>query len=406
MSVFSWILYIIIALAVLLVMITIHELGHYTAGKLLKFKINEFSLGFGKTIYSKTKKNGEKFSIRVLPLGGFCAFEGEDEDKDTPGAFNKQAPWKRAIVLFMGPFFNFLSAIIFSFILLVSVGYVDKVQIASVDASAGLQQGDVVLAVDGVYTDFVYDRTFSSLTANYAPEEEFEILVRRDGKEQTIITSKGFFESVKSKTDGAHGTAYSLDGTNYNYYINGTSITRFDTTNNVDEKSFAPDANGNINIDGAWFKIRDIGGTPTICTARLGVSTQLYKYGFFEALGECFVFTVKWVWKVLIILWQLITFRLGVENLGGTVTTLVTIAEASHTNLLNLLILMPVISVNLAVFNLLPFPALDGARMVFVGIEGIRKKPVPKNVEGTIHFVGLCVLLAFVLVVDILHFVI
>ena len=99
-------------------MVLIHELGHYVAGKILKFKINEFSIGFGKAIFSKTKKSGEKFSLRIFPLGGYCAFEGENEDgTDNPQAFNNQKPWKRLIVLFMGAFFNFLSAIIFSFIL-------------------------------------------------------------------------------------------------------------------------------------------------------------------------------------------------------------------------------------------------------------------------------------------------
>ena len=93
----------------------IHEFGHYISGKILGFKINEFAIGFGPRIIKiKNKKNGEIFSIRPFPLGGFCQFEGEDEesDKDNIGAFNNQAPWKRLIVLFSGAFFNFLSAII------------------------------------------------------------------------------------------------------------------------------------------------------------------------------------------------------------------------------------------------------------------------------------------------------
>ena len=92
---------ILVAILVLLLMITIHEFGHYTAGKLLKFKINEFSVGFGKALYSKTKKNGEVFSIRLIPLGGYCAFEGEDTTSEEGASFNAQAPWKRLIVLFL-----------------------------------------------------------------------------------------------------------------------------------------------------------------------------------------------------------------------------------------------------------------------------------------------------------------
>ena len=92
--------------------------------------------------------------------------------------------------------------------------------------------------------------------------------------------------------------------------------------------------------------------------------------------------------------------------MGGTVTTIVTIAEVTQTNIASLLLLIPLISINLAVFNLLPFPALDGARMVFVTIEWIRGKPISRKIEGIIHFIGLLVLLGFVLLVDILHFVV
>ena len=112
-----YVLYLLLALLILLVMVTIHEFGHYLAGKILNFKINEFSIGFGKSLYSHTsKKTGEVFSIRLIPLGGYCAFEGEEAGTDVPGAFNKMAPWKRLIVLFCGPFFNILSAVLFSII--------------------------------------------------------------------------------------------------------------------------------------------------------------------------------------------------------------------------------------------------------------------------------------------------
>ena len=111
------------------------------------------------------------------------------------------------------------------------------------------------------------------------------------------------------------------------------------------------------------------------------------------------------MWKILIILWQLITFQIGISNLGGTITTVVTMAQVAHTNLANLLLLFPLISVNLAVFNLLPIPAMYGARMVFVSIEGIRGKPINRKIEANIHFFGLIALLAFIFVIDILHFV-
>ena len=150
-----YILYLLLALAILLTMVVIHEFGHYIAGKILKFKINEFSIGFGKSLFSrKSKKTGEVFSLRLIPLGGYCAFEGEEEGSEHEGAFNKQAPWKRLIVLFSGAFFNILSGIIFSIILLCATGY-DIPQIYSVDSVAVITQStlkndDKLISVDGV----------------------------------------------------------------------------------------------------------------------------------------------------------------------------------------------------------------------------------------------------------------
>ena len=111
-GVMEWIGYVLLALIALMIMIIIHELGHYTAGKLLGFEIKEFGIGFGPAIYKHKFNNGEILSVRPIPLGGFCSFLGEDEDNINPKAFNNQKPWKRIIVLFSGVFFNFLSAIV------------------------------------------------------------------------------------------------------------------------------------------------------------------------------------------------------------------------------------------------------------------------------------------------------
>ncbi len=131
MDVFIYILYVLLAIAVLLFLILVHELGHYIAGRILKFKITEFSIGFGKAIFSKTNKRGEKISLRIIPLGGYCSFAGEaDENAEPqPGDFNSFAPWKRIIVFLAGIIMNFIVAIIFSFIALVSIGGRDIVKI-------------------------------------------------------------------------------------------------------------------------------------------------------------------------------------------------------------------------------------------------------------------------------------
>ncbi|MCQ2399319.1 MAG: site-2 protease family protein [Clostridia bacterium] len=109
---FSTVLYILIAVLVLLVMITVHEFGHYVVGKAFKFKINEFSIGFGPAIIKKVKKDGEVFSVRALPLGGYCAFAGEDDEGEKEGDFNTKPPYQRILVLIAGATMNFLTAIL------------------------------------------------------------------------------------------------------------------------------------------------------------------------------------------------------------------------------------------------------------------------------------------------------
>lgn len=426
-SALTSILYIALAIVVLLFMILIHEFGHYTAGKLLKFKINEFSIGFGKAIFKKTKKNGEVFSLRIFPLGGFCAFEGEDEDKpENVGAFNSQKPWKRLIVLFMGAFFNFISAIIFAAILLMSFGYSDRVQVVNVVTPTNivesnvdwLKKGDVIHAVNGKETNFINDEYFITLIEDFKAEEDFVVSVYRDGKNVDITIHKSWFE-IDSKIDDVYGKVYTIG--NEEFFIkkadvkddNGNDIYKLHNLKYPNGKTTTFDSEtGLITLTFSQngmeaketFKLEfDADNNPILTNAKIGVSTKNYVYGFFEAIGKTFEFCFGWAWKILKALFQLVTGQTALADMGGTITTVKFMASASQTNIANLLLLIPVISINLAVFNLLPIPALDGARMVFVLIEWIRKKPINRKLEGKIHFIGLMVLFAFVIVMDILQ---
>lgn len=349
---FVGLLYIVIAIAVLMIMIMIHEFGHYTAGKIFKFKILEFSVGFGPKIFTHVKKNGEKFSLRWIPLGGYCAFDGEDENSTDPGAFNNMAWWKRLIVLFSGAFFNFLSGIIFCFILLLVIGsgapQVNSVMETSPNVSV-LQQNDVILKVNGVEPTFL-NGGLNGLIAKYDTGENIVLLVERDGNKMELVVQK-YEEQVK-------------------------------------------DADGNVQTDA--------NGVP-ITQKILGITTTYKKESFGGALLKCIPYTFQMAWECLVILGKLLVGQYGLKDIGGPITTISTIAQASKINMLNLVLFFPLIAVNLAVFNLLPIPALDGARMVFVLIEGIRKKPINREIEARIHMVGLFVLLGFVVLVDILH---
>lgn len=380
-SVMTYIGYIAIAIFVLLLMVTIHEFGHYIAGKILKFKINEFSIGFGPKLFQKTKKNGELFTLRLFPLGGYCAFEGENEDgSDNPAAFKNQKPWKRLIVLFSGAFFNFLSAIIFSFILLLSNGY-DFVQVKSVANDSinyeVLYENDVIYGVGGKDIDFVVDDSFNVLITEYVQDNYIK---------NSNVQTESHYNYVED------GKTFYMVKENFELNIKRDGE-KIDIKNAV--------VNVVYNEKGEYVGWSLLNSEAKDEDFVIGT----YRYSFGEALLQAIPFTCKWAVKVLIVFGQLITGQLNLTSLGGPVTTINMIATYTQTNFSYLVMLLPIIAVNLAVFNLLPIPALDGCQMIFVLIEWIRKKPIKSEVINVINNIGLIALLGLVIVVDILQFV-
>lgn len=375
------ILYIILAVLILLLMITIHELGHYTAGKLLGFGINEFSVGLGPKIISKRLKSGEEVSLRILPLGGYCAFSGEDDDieakrddnnsdfanlkadindkgsglnaqnpvekadrqgsvtdKPVSRLFCDQKPWKRIVVLLMGPLFNLFSAFVFSFIYIMAVGYaVPVITDLSVNPATGepyavlFEVGDVITAVNGERITFL--NTANELFSETGDDANI-FTVEREGKELDIVASK--------------------------YQIG-------------EDKKF--------------------GFTLTYESRNVNV---------FEAAGYSFPYTFELSWLILRSFGMLLTGGVSVTDVTGPVGTVTTIATYAQNDPRYFLLFLPLIASNLAIFNLLPFPALDGARIVFTAIEWVRGKPVNRKVEGMIHTIGLAVLIVCVIVIDII----
>ena len=385
-SVFTYIGYILIAILVLLFMVLIHELGHYIAGKILKFKINEFSVGFGPKIFQKKKKNGELISLRAIPLGGYCAFDGEtEEEQDSPQAFHNQKPWKRLIVLFSGAFFNFLSAIIFSFILLLASGY-DLVEVKQIDNTSinhgVLQTSDVIYGIEGQNIDFVNDDFFNTL-----------ITVNVEDKYSNYKTNNFATGDLEKET------SYIEDG---EVYYTVTSDLMFNIKRDGEKLAVVGHINVIYDAEGEYAGWSLLAGNEEIDEE---FSIGNHKYTFGEALIQSVPFTCKWAWKVLVIFGQLITGQLNIKALGGPVTTIKTIANVTQQSASYLLVLLPLIAVNLAVFNLLPIPALDGCQMIFTAIEWVRKKPIKQQVVNLINNIGLIVLFGFVIIVDILQFV-
>ena len=414
-EVFKYIGFIIVAILALMLMIIIHESGHYLAGKMLKFRIDEFSIGFGPAIFKrKNKKNGEVFSIRPIPIGGFCAFHGEDQegadaidpcinqvvanngekgilsylvDGTTPTAvnsdtiavdvatdgndgvlsylntpkkgpyFNDQPAWKRLIVLFSGAFFNFLSSILFITILFTAYGQILPVVVDTYDFNdtahvQTFEEGDVILSVNGKQVNIMTPDDLSTIFNKAGDEATFTIL--RDGEVIKIDASRNEYTYQETVKDDA-GNETTTTKTKVGYGI-----------------SFG---------------------------------TKWQKLDFFRAFTRAFGYAFFIVFKILASLGALITGAVGLESAGGTITVVKTIADMSAQGFHALLYTIAIISANLAVMNLLPIPALDGSRMVFTFIEMIFRKPVPRKVEGIIHTVGLIVLMLLVVFLDVFHLV-
>lgn len=349
-EVFTYIGYILLALVGLMIMIVVHEFGHYIAGKLLHFKIEEFAIGFGPALFKRrNKKTGELFSIRAFPIGGFCGFYEEDSDTEDKEGFNSHKPWQRLIVLFSGALFNFLSAILIITIYFTAYGQLLPVITKTYDVNGEanvFQAGDVILAVDGKQVNIMTQDDYEAVFAD--ADNGVTVKVLRDGKAVKITVEKGSYTLPAEDNDG------------------------------VEE-------------------------TKTGMGIRYGLSSV--KLGFFRAFGRSFGFSFFIVFKILASLGALLTGKIGLEAAGGTVTVIKTMADVSAGGFGNFLYVMAIISANLAVMNLLPIPSLDGSRMVFTLIEMIFRKPVPRKVETVIHTVGLVLIVLLAVFLDIFHLV-
>lgn len=451
-DVFSIIGSVLLALLVLLVMITVHELGHYIAGKILKFKINEFAIGMGPAIFKReNKKTGEIFSIRILPLGGFCAFEGEDADGDSPDSFNKKEPWKRIIVLVAGATMNFILGVL---VLIISVGAYGQQAVQTYDvkptdsaiiAQNSLHTDDVILKINGKNIYMATDVSAALKGKNEG--DEIKVVVKdANGETQTrtVIlrnnpSSENLTDVIPSFTALGISTIQKLTPTNsssildgdYLLYLNDgdeeTRTTLYYANELVNYAKNTVNVGENIeffvrrNVDGKYENVLisipknddisswhdnavlsyiGISATDTY----LKYSTKTINFNFFESIGRGIGYSFNVGGTIFRTLGELLTGKLGLEAVGGPITTITTTSESIRSGGLQYLLeIAGFIGVNLAVFNLLPIPALDGSRSVFCLIEWIRKKPVNRKVEAVIHAVGLLVLLGFSVLVDVLQ---
>ncbi|MCM1290024.1 MAG: RIP metalloprotease RseP [Corallococcus sp.] len=411
-SVFTTIWHVFLAFVILMFMVMIHETGHYAAGKLLKFKINEFSIGMGPKLFTKTKKNGEKFSLRALPLGGFCAFEGENEENPSPEAFNSQKPWKRLIVLFSGALFNFISAIVICMILFGAYGetvaVVNKVYDYAPAQNQVLQEGDIIYKINGKKV-FVLDSIGRYMSDN------MEITVLRDGKEVTlknVVRQKfttPFVKNVYFEIRNEDGRILAENDTIYK--LNGQTLFEEGQykklLNEIPDGTVAllvtaSDGEHEYQVSKATLLAGLEVGESSYTGIGMSQSYKTHKFAFGTALGRVFPYCGEVAMLVLRTLGGLFTGAVGLGDIGGPITTISMTSQVVSYGFASVLSLIVLISVNLAVFNLLPVPALDGCQMIFVLIEWIARKPVNRKVQAWINGVGLVLLLGFVILVDLL----
>ena len=362
---------VLLAILILLVMITVHEFGHYLAGKALKFKINEFAIGFGPKLFKRTsKRTGEVFSVRALPLGGFCAFEGEDEEGESENAFNKKAPWKRIIVLVAGPFMNYVLALLLIIISMFSFGQM-MYKVGSVAPAPdesyieySLQEGDVILKANGRNIYLTTD-AMSALSGKKTGDV-VDVLVFRDGKEQTAKVM------LRRDCDFSGSTE-----TSKLWHALGVGT----------------------------YGVTTGEGEDAVTTYYFDLGVQSYRFGFFRTIGHSFQYSWRIAGTIFKVLGELLTGHIGLNAMGGPVTTIKMTSQIATQSAQNFFEIAAYIGVNLAVFNLLPIPALDGSKVIFCLIEWIFRKPVPRKVEAIIHAIGFVLILGFAVLVDILQFI-
>ena len=339
---------ILFAILLFSVLIFVHELGHFVAAKLSGVQVNEFSMFMGPALWKK--QVGETlYSIRLVPLGGFCAMEGEDADTDSPRSFQKAAWWKRLIILVAGSFMNFLIGVVLMVLVyLPAQQVVDPViasfeSFATVDDGAGLQTGDRILEVDGekiyVYSDF-------SMILGLNPGDYHDLVVERSGQRVELP----HFHMEKQEVINEDGTKQQLYGMNFS----------------LKELTFAG------KLDYAWRQCLD--------TVRL----------------------------VKLSLQMLLTGQAGLSEMSGPVgivQQMTVVAENSASSLdalLNMVYFGAFIAINLAVMNLLPIPALDGGRVVGLllttAVEAVTKKKIDPRYEGYLHGAGMIFLLGLMAV--------
>lgn len=369
----------VVTILMFLVMVSLHEFGHYIVGRLLKFHILEYSIGFGPKVWQS--KNSEiKYSFRAIPIGGFCRFDGEEGESEHPGAFYKQAVWKRMLVVVAGGLVNILLGFVLFIIIVpmispVSTNVVSEVVEHSYIEEAGIIPGDKIVGINGHSIDFYND--IALYTQDFTKDTEAEITVKRNGEKLKFNIKPTEDIIVESYTENGIDIAESINGHD--------KIIHYDYSDEIPQNDEL------------------IGKTNTVTRYLIGFRPQQQDVTFGNVWGIAWnetKFVVKLVYSSL---WQMITGKIGMDQMSGPVGIVREVNNEVNSGpyaALNVLNLVALLTINLGVFNLLPIPALDGGRLFFMVIELIRRKPIPAEKEGMVHAIGMLLLFALIIFVS------
>lgn len=413
----------ILALLILSIIIIVHEFGHFIMAKASGVKVVEFSLGMGPRLIKFTHK-GTMYSLKLFLFGGSCQMLGEDDEETIEGSYNNASVWQRIAISVAGPFANFILALVGAIVLIGIAGY-DPCVIYSVDEGtpayeAGLLPGDRIVKINnkkivtygdyGIYSmfydgeelDVVVERDGEDVALNFTPEwiKEDRYLMGVYMDNSTRVT--GFSEGSVAKEAGmkAGDVIYSVNGEVTETYDDLIGLVQVYGEEEIDFVVIRDDKKVELKITPVKTHTEYYEFGYTISAARIkGSPLDTIKYGFYE-VGY-------WIRAVFASFKMLFTGIASVNDLSGPVgivSAMGEVVEESKSDgglyiFLNLLNWTIMISANLGVMNLLPLPALDGGRLMFQIIEVFRGKPMPKEKEGMIHFVGIVLLLLLSVVI-------
>lgn len=338
MATFINILQILLAILLFGLLIFIHEGGHFLFARLFKVTVNEFAIGMGPKIFSKkSKRSGITYSLRAFPIGGFVSMAGEDEISDDPNAFHNKPVWQRMIITVAGAATNILAGVLVMTVLVCSApNELGSTVIHSfMDDASSKECG--LMEKDEIVE-------ISGNNVHIADDLLYEIM--RMGIEPVDVTvirdgERIVVEDVEFPLMAAEGVAF---GSN-DFYVYSEEPT----------------------------------------------PKNLAKHSFYSC-----TYTVKMIWESL---FDLVTGRYGIEAVSGPVGVTEALTEAADTGARSFINLAVIISMNLGVMNLLPLPALDGGRIVFLLIEAVRRKPIKMEIEAYINFAGLVLLMLLMVLI-------